>query len=637
VLFCTAAGLTFGGAWVSVNLLANKNSNAKNKENQAQEKPPKPGPAPQEIVEMELVNRVKAGMKECGCKRTKGIVLKNPKGEGHIVLLGYAAYSAKGTTIQALNKLARIAAFAFPLAPDADAVRLTELAQHWLTTDGWDGVNWNPTGGEVHEILVPLGYLMHVDRNDGDVWRKGKDRFAFRVRGEGNGMFQRQIGLLSRRSNGKEQWRTTNVRVVNGILIVQPMGGRWEVVDLWSALPKEESEVDRVNPYGIDIHNVLVSQGFRCNGMSWEKGDVFVKCATAGSGDGMLYHELTSLTMSRKGQVEWTTSHLQLNGTKLERRKSDNKWETVNLNATWERNSLRSPIHEGFAWGIRLRDAGEAFGQIVTVNDQWVTIQLDEHDPQSPRDSLNLHFSRHLGNTLQRMTVVYRPEIFANGSGYWGVLMEALAKRYGSWDHKPSEFDNVQLGVKHSDQKSTIERPDLLVTFSYEKSDWYRDKRVHESIKLEFAARQGMWNHSAIQWELEDKKNQTRSQSVAKQANQKTRQQAKELNLDTASLHMQMRQLSRLETIRSKLTASLLSRAILKVEHGKDRDAIRIMLNDEWNQLDEKTRTSLIDIFVTYWREVCNPYRASVEVVNRRGKVLGGYTASPTARVWLAK
>ena len=73
----------------------------------------------------------------------------------------------------------------------------------------------NPSAGEIHEILVPLGYKLG---DDGFYWQNGTTSIYYDVEGLGLGTFHRRLTRLMKSSPRDVEWGTTRIRI-NGVRV----------------------------------------------------------------------------------------------------------------------------------------------------------------------------------------------------------------------------------------------------------------------------------------------------------------------------------------------------------------------------------------------------------------------------------
>ncbi|MBN1676793.1 MAG: hypothetical protein JXR37_37460 [Kiritimatiellae bacterium] len=87
----------------------------------------------------------------------------------------------------------------------------------------------NPTMGELHELLVPAGWLVGKYL-DNLAWKRGDEAVYFEVEGTGNGQIHRRVTLLEKYEDGKRIWSARQIRVVGEQIQIVRGAESWKAV-----------------------------------------------------------------------------------------------------------------------------------------------------------------------------------------------------------------------------------------------------------------------------------------------------------------------------------------------------------------------------------------------------------------------
>ena len=84
----------------------------------------------------------------------------------------------------------------------------------------------NPTMGELHDLLVPVGFLADMYGTN-MAWKRGTDAIFFEVKGSGDGQFYRELTVLTLFRSGKQVWSSHAIRLKDKSIYVQDEEQRW--------------------------------------------------------------------------------------------------------------------------------------------------------------------------------------------------------------------------------------------------------------------------------------------------------------------------------------------------------------------------------------------------------------------------
>lgn len=96
----------------------------------------------------------------------------------------------------------------------------------------------NPTMGEIHNILVPAGYLV-TEYGNNMAWKKGDEAIYFEVSGSGNGQIEREITVLTLFKGGNQIWSSQHIKVDSNKVYILSDDHQWIPLRIEAAVRSE--------------------------------------------------------------------------------------------------------------------------------------------------------------------------------------------------------------------------------------------------------------------------------------------------------------------------------------------------------------------------------------------------------------